>query len=161
MPEGTSAPGRPRGRCVGHRIEIDAPPELVWDFIADFEGWREWNPLYPETEGRAEEGEPLRFTVKLEGLKPRAGAARVVTVRPHQLLEYRVANMGGLVKAFRFVELEEISPTRCVVSNGEILSGPLGRAVARAVGDKVGGGLEAMNRALRKVAELKWNGRPD
>ena len=159
MPERKDAPGRISGRCVGHRIEIDAPPELVWDFIADFEGWADWNPLYADTAGRAEPGQRIRFAVKLEGLKPHKGHARVVSLRPNELLEYLTTSLGGLVKAFRFVELEELSPTRCAVVNGEIMGGVMGPAVFRAVGLKVGQGLEGMNHALRKVAELKWHGR--
>lgn len=158
LPEGLAAPGRMNGHCVGHRIEIDAPPELVWDFVADFEGWPDWNPLYVETSGRAEPGERIRFVVQLEGLKPQKAQARMVTIRSPELLEYRTANLGGLVKAFRFVEVEELTPTRCAVINGEILGGPLGSFVHRTVGTKVGKGLEAMNRALRRIAELKWNG---
>ncbi|MCT2398026.1 SRPBCC domain-containing protein [Novosphingobium mangrovi (ex Huang et al. 2023)] len=157
----SDAPGRTKGRCVGHRIEIDAPPELVWDFIADFEGWGGWSPLYVETSGRAEPGEEIRFTVKLEGLKPQKGGARVVTMRPNELLEYVMTSFGGLVKAFRFVEVEELSPTRCAVTNAEIMGGPVGAVIFRAMGHKVGMGLEGMNRALRKMAELKWNSRPD
>lgn len=153
-----AAPGRIAGACVGHRIEIAAPPELVWDFVADFEGWEDWNPLYIESAGRAEEGATIRFRVALEGMKPQAGKARVLTVSGGELLEYMTTSLGGLLKAFRFVEVEELSPTTCAVTNGEILGGPLGRVVAKGLGDKVGKGLEGMNRALRDVAERKWRG---
>lgn len=160
MPEGCDAPGRINGRCVGHRIEIDAPPELVWDFIADFEGWSAWNPLYTATSGRAEPGMTISFTVQLQGMKPNAGKATVQTLRRGELLEYGLTSFAGLLKAQRFIEVEEISPTRCTVRNGEILGGPMGRVVARAVGEKVGAGLEGMNRALKDIAERKWTGRP-
>ena len=153
-------PGRIKGHCVGHRVTIEAPPELVWDFVADFEGWKTWNPLYCDTSGSAEEGETLRFKVQLAGMKPQKGTAMVHAVRQDELLEYRVASMARLVKTFRFVEVEELSPTRCRVSNGEIIGGPLGPLVARAVGDKVAQGLRGMNQALKKVAERKWRGRP-
>jgi len=160
MPEGCDPPGRLQGICVGHRIEIDAPPELVWDFIADFQGWDAWNPLYIRTRGRAIEGEKLNFTVSLEGMKPRAGSAQVTCVRPGELLEYQVSTMAGLVKAQRFVAVEELSPTRCAVANGEIMAGPVGKLIARSVGSKVGKGLEGMNRALRQIAERKWSAQP-
>lgn len=160
LPEGTEAPGRIAGRCVGHRIEIDAPPELVWDFVADFEGWSGWNPLYVETAGRAEVDGQIRFAVLLEGLKPQKGSARVVTVRPTECLEYMMSSFGGLVKAFRFVEIEEISPTRCIVTNGEIMGGAMGGVIAKVMGRKIGKGLAGMNDALKRMAELKWSGRP-
>ncbi|VWX52796.1 SRPBCC domain-containing protein [Novosphingobium sp. 9U] len=153
-------PGRLRGRCVGHRITIDAPPELVWDFVADFQGWSSWNPLYGDTVGAAEEGERLRFSVQLAGMKPQKGQAVVRKAEADTLLEYAVSSMGGLVKAYRYVEIEELSPVRCRVVNGEIMGGPLGGLVYRAVGAKVGEGLKAMNEALKRVAERKWRGRP-
>jgi hypothetical protein len=160
MPEGLEAPGRIKGCCVGHRIEIDAPPEVVWDFVSDFDGWDSWNPLYVRTEGSVEPGQKLRFTVNLEGLKPQKGTAEVKVVRPHELLEYTISSMGGLVRIMRFVEVAEVSPTRCAVTNGEIMGGPLGGLVARAVREKVGKGLQAMNEALGAVAERKWTSRP-
>lgn len=160
IPSGPQAPGRIKGGCVGHRVEIDAPPELVWDFIADFEGWQSWNPLYVETHGKAEPGQKLHFTVRLEGLKPQKGGAKVTALRPNELLEYEISSFGGLLKTQRFVEVEELSPTRCAVTNGEIMGGPLGGLVARAIGGKVGKGLQGMNEAMKRVAERKWHGRP-
>lgn len=160
MPEGRDAPGRINGCCVGHRIEIDAPPELVWDFVGDFEGWDSWNPLYVRTRGSAEPGQKLGFTVRLEGLKPQNGTAQVKAVQAPELLEYSISSMGGLVRIMRFVEIEEISPTRCAVTNGEIMGGALGGLIARAVRDKVGKGLQGMNEALQAIAERKWSSRP-
>jgi hypothetical protein len=151
-------PGRFKGRTAGHRIEIAAPPELVWDIVSDFEGWPSWNPLYIATRGHAEPGGTLRFSVRLEGMKPQNGTAHVVTVRPGELLEYRISGLGGLVRNFRFVEIEELSPTRCAVTNGEVIGGPLGGLLFKAMGMKVGKGLEGMNLALRSLAERKWNG---
>lgn len=148
---------RIRGRCVGHRIEIDAPSGLVWGLVADFEGWGAWNPLYTWTRGKAEPGRNLHFTVNLEGLKPQKGAAEVRAVRPNELFEYAISSLGGLLRTLRFVEVEEISPTRCAVINGEIMGGLLGAPISRALGDKVGKGLEGMNRSLRDIAERKWS----
>ncbi|WP_156842922.1 SRPBCC domain-containing protein [Novosphingobium aquimarinum] len=151
---------RPQGVCLVHEIEIAAPPELVWDFIADFEGWDAWNPLYVRTAGKAEIGQTLRFTAAVPGLKPRKAQAQVYAVIQDRLLEYGLSNLVGLLKAFRFVEIDEITPTRCRVSNGEIMAGPVGRLLARGVGEKVRQGLEAMNLALKQVAERKWLSRP-
>ena len=153
-------PGRLKGRCVGHRITIEAPPELVWDFIADIEGWKSWNPLYQDTVGVAEEGEEVRFSVHLAGIKPQAAKAQIVKVRQNELLEYTLSNLAGLLKVFRYVEVEELSPTRCRVVNGEIMGGPLGGLVSRRLGEGVAQALKGMNEALKQVAERKWRGRP-
>ncbi|MFC0204514.1 SRPBCC family protein [Novosphingobium soli] len=158
MAEAGEREGRMRGRSVGHRIEIDAPPELVWDFIADFEGWQGWNPLYVETRGRAEPGATLHFQVRLPGMKPQRARARVLACEPEQRLEYLVSGLGGLVRTQRVVALEELSPTRCAVLNLEIMGGLLGGVLSRMLGEKVGQALEGMNAALRTIAERKWRG---
>lgn len=160
LPSGREAPGRLRGNCVGHCVEIDAPPELVWDFIVDFEGWQAWNPLYVSTRGKAEPGRKLHFSVRLDGLRPQKGVAQVTAVRPNEFLEYGMSSFGGLLKVQRFVEVAELSPTRCTVTNGEIMGGPIGALISRAAGDKVGNGLQGMNEALKAVAERKSKGRP-
>ncbi|MET1754313.1 SRPBCC domain-containing protein [Novosphingobium sp. RD2P27] len=153
-------PGRLKGACLGHRTTIEAPPELVWDFIADFEGWGGWNPLYQDTLGHAEEGEQIRFVVHLSGMKPQKAKAQVTKVRQNELLEYAVSGPAGLLKIMRFVEIHELSPTRCQVVNGEIMGGPLARLVPRSLGKKASQGLKDMNEALKFVAERKWRGRP-
>jgi hypothetical protein len=153
-------PGRIRGTCIGHRVTVEAPPELVWDFVADFAGWSSWNPLYTSTTGSAEEGETVRFAVQLEGMKPQKAKAQVIRVVPNELLEYGGSGLGGLLKTYRYVEIEELSPTRCRVVNGGIMGGPLGRLMARMIGAKVATGLKDMNAALKTMAERKWRGRP-
>lgn len=153
-------PARLRGRCIGHRITIDAPPELVWDFVSDFQGWSSWSPLYSETAGTVEEGETLRFGVHLARTKPRKAKAVVRKVEPNELLEYAVSSMGGLVKLYRTIGIEELSPVRCRVANSQIVGGLLGARVFRGVGAKSGDRLKMMNQALKRVAERKWRDWP-
>lgn len=151
-------PGRIKGRCFDDVVTIEAPPELVWDFIADFAGWDSWNPLYAQTSGSAEEGETIAFTTSVPGLKPQTVRAEVRAVLPDELLEFTSATRGGLIKSLRYVELDEISPTRCTVTSAQIVGGPLGRFAARALGERIQEGLAAMNLALKSIAERKWRG---
>ena len=144
---------RPAKAGVGHRIEIAAPAAAVWAAIADLDRWGTWNPLYVAASGAAKIGAELAMTIALEGMKPQKAAATIVTVEPERLLEYEIVNLGGLVKAFRYVEIEALGPDRCAVSNGEIMSGLIGNLLARLVGEKVRKGLEAMNGALKARVE--------
>jgi hypothetical protein len=144
---------RPAARGVGHRIEIAAPADAVWRVVADLDRWGTWNPLYIEARGAAEMGGRLAMTIALEGMKPQKAKATVVTVEPGRLLEYAIVNLGGLVKAFRYVEIEPLGPERCAVSNGEIMTGPIGVLLGRAIGEKVRRGLQAMNEALKAKVE--------
>jgi hypothetical protein len=144
---------RPAGRGVEHRIEIAAPAEAVWALVTDLPGWAAWNPLYVEGSGTVQVGQELRMLVAIEGMKPNRAVARVVTARPPDLLEYGMSNLGGLLRAFRYVQIERLGPDRCAVANGEIMSGPAGLLVARLIGEKVRRGLQRMNEALKMRAE--------
>ena len=154
-------PGRPRGTTVGGYIEIAAPPEIVWGIIADLERWGSWNPLYTRMAGEAREGARIEMTVAVPGMKPIDTAATLFTLRPGECLEYGMSQLGGLLRAFRFVELREITPERCGIANGETMSGPVGWLLSRIAGPKVGQGLRAMNEQLKLLAEREWRSRGD
>ncbi|HEX8055458.1 MAG TPA: hypothetical protein VF481_02250, partial [Novosphingobium sp.] len=77
----------------------------------------------------------------------------VVTAEPGACLEYGISNLGGLVKAFRYIDIAPQGDDRCAVSNGEIMSGLLGNVLAGVVGEKVRKGLQAMNEALKAKVE--------
>lgn len=153
-------PGRIKGHCVGHRITVEAPPELVWHLVSDVVGWSRWNPLYPKAAGAPEVGATLRYTVMLADSRPKKVTAQVTRVTENELLEYGYASMAGFVRSLRYVEVEELSPVRCRVVNGAILGGPLGQLFSRKLGDRVGLGLQTINEALKIAAERKWHRRP-
>lgn len=147
--------------CYGHRVTIEAPPEVVWDFVSDFTGWGSWNPLYGDTVGVAEVGQTLHCLVNLEGMKPQKFQAQVYRVVPNELLEYGVSSLGGLIKVYRYIQIEELSPIRCRVANVEIMGGLIGQQVlARLIGAKAASGMRTMNEALKFIAERKWCRRP-
>jgi hypothetical protein len=145
---------RPAAGGVEHSIEIAAPAAAVWRVLADLDRWGTWNPLYVEASGRPVVGQPFAMTIALEGMKPQQARATIVSVEPEALLEYAISNLGGLVKAFRYVQIEPCDPGTCAVRNGEIMTGLLGRLLARAVGEKVRKGLQGMNEALKAKAEI-------
>ncbi|MDR2856266.1 MAG: SRPBCC domain-containing protein [Novosphingobium sp.] len=149
---------RPAGRGVEHRIEIAAPVSAVWRVIADLDHWGAWNPLYIAAKGTPIVGEPFAMTIALEGMKPQKAQARIVSAEPEALLEYGITNLGGLVKAFRYIDLRALDSGRCEIANGEIMSGLVGNLLARVIGEKVRRGLQGMNEALK--AKLEADPRP-
>jgi hypothetical protein len=144
---------RPVAGGVEHSIEIAAPAAAVWRVLADLDRWGTWNPLYVEASGRPVVGRPFAMTIALEGMNPQKARATIVSVEPEALLEYAISNLGGLVKAFRYVQIEPLDPGTCAVRNGEIMTGLVGRLLARAIGEKVRKGLQGMNEALKAKAE--------
>src|SRR5438067_12130848 len=106
---GLPAPKGPKGIRAEHRIGIQTPPEVIWDIIVDLEGWADWNPLYPHASGEIRIGAPLDMTVQLPGLKPQPLKATLLEWVPNEQLHYQVKAAGGLVRAVRYIEIEQLA----------------------------------------------------
>jgi hypothetical protein len=131
------------------QIDIAAPPSVVWPLLADFSGFREWNPMVTSAEGSVEEGStatlhyrssvgvPLRFRVRISRCETerelRWVGSRLGTSGDHYF--QLVANEGGT----HFVHGE--------VFRG-LLAGPLGFVFRNQVPV-----FEAFNQALKEISE--------
>ncbi|MFW6056996.1 MAG: SRPBCC family protein [Chloroflexota bacterium] len=69
-------------RAIGTCIDINAPPQRVWEVLIDFDAWREWNPFIPSITGKLEVGERLQITVSPPGMKSMEFKPTVFAVRP-------------------------------------------------------------------------------
>ncbi|MCA9531844.1 MAG: SRPBCC domain-containing protein [Myxococcales bacterium] len=52
---------------VRAEIDIDGPPEAVWQTLVDFERYPEWNPFTPRVESTLELGAPIDMRVVMRG----------------------------------------------------------------------------------------------
>jgi hypothetical protein len=153
---GLPPPKGPSGVRIEHRIGIQTPPDVIWELLYDIDHWSDWNPLYSQASGSIHIGDTLNLTVVLPGMKPQAVRATVLEWVPNEQLHYRTSGLGGLVKGTRYVEIEQLAPESCIVSNGEITGGLLGPTVARQIGGKIYKGLRLANEALKEQAEARW-----
>jgi hypothetical protein len=62
-------------RELRRAIEIDAPPERVWEVVTDFAAYPEWNPFIRRISGHLREGARLEVRIEPPG-------ARATTFRP-------------------------------------------------------------------------------
>jgi hypothetical protein len=60
------------------------------------------------------------------------------------------------VRATRFLEIEKLTETGCIFSNGELFDGPLASMVVRSVGGAARRGFAAMGEAVKARAEAAW-----
>lgn len=133
-------------------IEIEAPPDRVWDALVDFDAYRDWNPFISSIRGKLEVG--ARLVVDLSPPE-----SRTVTLRPKLLVvdpgrELRWKGhffVKGLFDGEHFFKLSPTETgTRLV--QGEDFSGLLVQRMGPAL-TKTARGFVAMNQALRRRLE--------
>lgn len=136
---------------VHTRITIDAPPEEVWDVLADTARYGEWNPYHVRVDGELVEG----ATLDVEIHKPNGD---VIEIEPEVSVvdEPRELTWGGGVPLiFTGRHVFRLSPTD---SGGTLLIQEEdfdGIAVPFAALDAIQEGYEQMNAALKARVEAR------
>jgi hypothetical protein len=146
-------------RAVEHRIGVQAPAEIVWEIVSDFETWHQWNPLYKKAEGQLKIGTALTLEQHLPGEAPIVIAPIVQDWVPYEQLHWRSKRVGGFVTAIRYLEIENMGPTSSTFSNGELFMGLLLRFVSRDERRKLRAAFTEMGEAVRDRAEALWSER--
>ncbi|HMO41930.1 MAG TPA: SRPBCC domain-containing protein, partial [Phenylobacterium sp.] len=115
---GKKAPGAGRkGLKLEHRIGVQAPPDVIWELIADVRSWPDWNPLYSRAEGVLRIGAPLELTLRLPDLPERHIEPVVLEWVPNEQLHWRSSVAGGFGAAIRYIEIEQVADSACIFSN--------------------------------------------
>jgi len=147
------------GVKLEHRIGIQAPAEIIWESLVDIGSWESWNPLYPRAEGTVRIGNTLNLTVNIPGQAPRHIQPRILDWAPADHIHWRLSLMGGWIKTVRYLEIEALSETGCIFSNGEIFDGLLGSMVANRYRRQLRAAMASMGEALQLRAEAAWRER--
>jgi|GEM_PF-1805952 len=145
-----------KGLKLEHRIGVQAPPQVIWDLIAEVRAWPEWNPLYTRAEGVLSIGAPLELTLALPDQPPRHIEPVVIDWVPLEQLHWRTSVAGGFGAAIRYIEIDQVDENACIVSNGELFQGLLGPTSAKRVQRPLKKGFAAMGEALKAKAEAAW-----
>lgn len=145
---------------IEHRIGVKAPASVVWDILSDVPGWVHWTTLYTRASGVIGFGERLKLEVAAPGLPLKAIEPVVFEWEPHELIHWKLRSLGGLLESVRFFEIDSLSESGCIFSNGEIFGGFLGpsRAAMRQRG-ALRQGFTALGEAMRDRAESLWRER--
>lgn len=141
---------------IEHRIGVKASADVIWEIISDLESWAEWNPLYPKASGVLRIGAPLELILALPGKPSRPIRPTVLDWVPREQIHWKDSVMGGIVNTVRYIEIEALSETGCVFSNGEIYVGMLAPQVVASRKRILRQGFAAMGEALRERAEAAW-----
>ena len=152
-------PKGPSGLRIEDRIGVQAPAEVIWEIIHDIGSWHEWNPTYVQAAGTVRIGEVLTLTLALPGQPAQEIQPKVLDWVPNEQLHWQLTFMGGLIRTLRYIEINPVHEQGCIVDNGEIFSGLMGRSMGKRVGRSVRAGFQAMNAALKDRAEAAWGAR--
>ncbi len=140
---------------IEHRLGIPAPAEAIWAAIADIAAWPTWNPLYTKAEGALRIGAPLVLEVALPGQKPRVIRPTVSDWVPNEQILWKLSMLGGLIKSIRYLEIEQLTESGCIFSNGEMFDGLLGPTIARRMRGPLRAGFAAMGEAVKARVQLR------
>ena len=147
---------RPMAFRLEHRIGVAAPAPVIWDLIVDLPGWSRWNPLYPEAKGVLGFGETLTLELALPG-RPRETIRPVVADwSPGNLLHWNLKRLGGMLRTTRYIEIETLTETGCIFSNGEIFEGLASRYLPGALRRSVRQGFGELGEAVKREAEARF-----
>ena len=135
-------------------IQIAAPPEKVWDILADFNTWKSWNPIVSDANGMAALGSKL--TVVMCGKDGQAAQKYkpVITVfQKPRSLHWRAKMMAKvLFTNDKILELKEVSGGTNVI-HSEMFGGLMVPMFWGMMKREVPTMLEKMNKALKKKVE--------
>lgn len=148
----SSARGHPSTMPDIHTaIDIDAPPEAVWEVLTDTDAYPEWNPHVVRFGGTLAVGERATVTVRQSGRENSIGVRVTECDRPHRLEWVGKLGLGALFLGTHAFELEPLDGgerTRFVntESSRGVLAGFVVEPDAREA-------YEAMNAALKSRVE--------
>jgi hypothetical protein len=88
----TAEPGAPDGWfhwSIATAVEIDAPPDRVWNVLVDLPAYPAWNPFIVRASGRVAVGETLVLHMALPDREPMVIEPRLLVVEPERELRWK------------------------------------------------------------------------
>jgi len=142
-----------------NEAQIQAPPDFVYDLIADVDGYSEWNPWnFRASGGPAAVGRTLTMSVKL---------GRWILKVKHDVSESRrgerltTRDLGWFTRLASGVRTRDLqaapegSRYRVVLA----IAGPLAWVVRWQLGKHLEAGLRSETDAVKRTAEARWRAR--
>jgi uncharacterized membrane protein len=139
-------------------VDIDAPPERVWEVVSDPRNLPLWDRHIVAVEGLPPDGvkEGSRYTTVLKLISVHAHVpAEVLELDPPRLGRVR---LGGLIDAVVTTRIDPLSGNRSRLEhhvNYEFRGGPLGKLAARSLRMIGGAGLALRHGALAQKRQIE------
>lgn len=139
---------------VRAEIEINAPPERVWQVLTDFTSYSGWNPLITRASGTAKTDAVLSLHLQPPQSRAIGLKARVLNCERHRQIRWlgKAWGLSALLEDEHSCLLESLPGGRTRLVQQESMRGLL-RGLMGPTDDQARQGLEAMNQALKARAE--------
>lgn len=137
---------------IEKRVGVQATSDRIWDLITDLPGWARWNPVDTEVDGVIAFGGRLTMTEAWPETPPRQALAQVVEWQPRVRLVW-AEKRGFLFQSLRYIEIDEVGPSNCILAIGVRFSGLRGELFHDKHRPAIRQAHEAMTEGLRAVAE--------
>lgn len=148
--------GQAFGPSIETEIEISAPPEAVWQVLADGAAYPDWNPFVRQLDGDLAEGARLDVRIAPPSGDPMSFAPMVLVADENVELRWRgKLGVRGIFDGEHAFRLEETAQGTTILHHGESFRGLLGYPLFALVGTDTKAGFEAMNRALKSRVEAR------
>jgi len=113
-------------REIATMIEIPAPPEQVWEILADTPRYPEWNPFIVALRGELQSGQDIKFHFRIPPAPRLPGSATVLNAEPNSELRWAGQLIWSwLFRAEHYHLLTLAEGQRTHFEHGEIFSGLL------------------------------------
>ena len=135
-------------------IEIAASARRVWEILADFADFPQWNPFIRRARGNLVVGERLDILMQPSGAKGMTFSPTVLTVETDRELRW-IGHLfvPGLFDGEHIFTIEPLGTGRVRFTQREIFTGLLVPLLARMLDTDTQHGFEEMNNALKAKAE--------
>lgn len=141
-------------RKLHTEIEIAASAERVWQVLAEFKSYPEWNPLLRGMQGALTPGTRLRVSVRLAWWFRMIIHPVVLLADAPQSLHWKGSLIiPGLFAGVHAFEIQPVAPGRVKLVQSETFSGLLVPIILVVILGLMRQGFEAMNAATKEVAE--------
>jgi len=140
---------------IENRIGVTATAPAIWEVLSDISAWPEWNPLYTRAAGVLRIGAQLDLEVAVPGQPKRMIRPVIADWVPNDQIHWNLRMLGGLVKTTRYLEIEQLTETGCIFTNGELFDGLLGPSIAKRMLRELREGFAAMGEALKARVEAR------
>ena len=137
-------------------LVINAPAELVWEVLIDFDNYHHWNAFCPEIKGKPELGAALQMQVDLgSGLQTQV--EYVTKMEPCHTIVWSMENKpGDPIHADRTQRIAVIDDCSCRYASIDEFSGEAVAAVVEHLGAQVEAGFNLCAQGLKARAETLY-----